>query len=418
MADPNEVGGSLTINVGPSISDDAAVNRRLSIRKFGNGFESDEIFVDVFPDAIGLEVSSTSGVLGNFVVRSENIVEFLNFDDIDAVQLQHSDVDELLITKIGDFRSVTGTLLTAIISYDGETSTVRLTQKVYGIIKVTYSAPFRRYTFKFKGDCPADRPTIDDFTKEEPEIFERATIIATLPSSLFGVAAVTLNLDNPNDRCPFEVTTGETNTIKMEILSRDWTGAKGSVKFLTTFGVFPSGLSNLILKGGQVDPKRQATRTLKVSDEGLTFNGSSSASIRYALTSIVVVNDLGGLTDKFGKPFPANFAKPNDRVIKGTTDAGGNFTPSGEIIIVKKGEIFVIDPAGRERAVTGTIRTSYEVQYDEFTYQHIVSEEQDSLKVIANNDIISARSLNLVGILPIPQGFKLDPKLRGGRTTT
>lgn len=418
MAEPNEVGGSLNVSVGPSISDDAALNRRLTLRKFGNGFEPGEILVDVFPDAIGLTVSSTSGVLGNFVGRSENLVEFLNFTDSDAVQLQHSDIDNLTLDKVGGFKNVKGVSLSAIISFDAETSTVRLTQKVYGIVKATYSAPFRRYTFKFKGDCPADRPTIDPFTKEEPDIFERTTIIATLPSSLFGVAAVTLNVDNPNDRCPFEVTTGETNTIKMEILSRDWTGAKGSVKFLTTFGIFPAGLNNLTVKGGQVDPVRVATRTLKVSQEGLTFNGTSSSSLRYAISNIVVVNDLGGLTDKFGKTFPATFAKPGSRVIKGTTDAGGNFISSGEIIIVKKGEIFATDPSGRERAVTGTVRTSYEVQYDEFTYQHTVSEELDSLKVIANNDIITARSGNLAGILPIPQGFKIDPKLRGARTTT
>ena len=418
MAEPNEVGGSLTVNVGPSISDDAAVNRRLSIRLFAVGEDPSEILVDIFPDSIGLGVSSTSGVLGNFVSRSENLIEFLDFSDSDAVQLTHSDIENLTLDRIGSFRSVTGALLSAIISYDAETSTVRLTNKVYGIVKATYTAPFRRYTFKFKGRCPIDRPTIDPFTKEEPDIFERATIIATLPSSLFGVAAVTLNVENSNDRCPFEVTTGETNTIKMEIFSKDWSGAVGNIKYESTFGIFPAGLSQLVVKGGQSNPVRITTRTLKVSDEAMSFNGSSSASIRYALSNIQVVNDLEGLIDKFGKKFPPTFATPGARVIKGETDVAGNFLPSGEIIIVKKGEVFVTDPAGREQGVTGTVRTSYSVQYDEYVYTHKVKAEEESRKVTANNDIITARSGNLTGILPIAGDLRIDPKLRGGRTTT
>jgi hypothetical protein len=149
-----DTGASTTIQVGPQLSNVPAQNRRMSIREAGNGATPQEIFFDVFPSDSGLDVSSTSGSIGFPVERIEPIFEVLNFNNSNEAQLTHGNVIGLVLTKLGSFRDQDGNLLSAFISYDGDTSTVRLTQPVFGNVRATYTAPFRRYSFIFNGDCP------------------------------------------------------------------------------------------------------------------------------------------------------------------------------------------------------------------------------------------------------------------------
>lgn len=407
-----DVGGSVTISVGPQTSNIAAEVRRMSIREAGNGDIPQEIFFDIFPSDSLLDVSSTSGSIGSPVERIEPIFEILTFNDSNEAQLTHGNVDNLTLTKIGDFRDKDGNLLSSFISYDADSSTVRLTQNVFGNVKATYDAPFRRYPFTFSGDCPAFRPSINSFSDEEEEIFERATIIAILPSSLgLEEAIVTLSLFNSNDRCPFPVDKGEENKIILEIGRSGFFNKQNisNPNFFTRINVFPS-LSQLL---GVVDVdvigpgtiEFCTTNTLSIKNEFVAFNNSISGSIRYPLETPFTAEPQS-LTDEFGDPFPAtqdNIAHVGETINIGVWKRNNIFISSGQTRIVKKGEIYVVDASNNAKPVFGAVKVNYTATIDVYLYKHEVIVE--GVNRTSNSDVFTIRQNELVGILPIPGRF-------------
>ena len=413
-----DVGGSVTISVGPLVSNIPAEVRRMSIREAGNGSTENEIFFDVFPSDSLLDVSSTSGSIGFPTERSESIFEILTFNNSDEAQLTHGNVDNLTLTKIGNFRDKDGFLLSSSISYDADSSTVRLTQKVFGNVKATYDAPFRRYSFVFNGDCPAFRPAINSFSGEEEEIFERATIIAILPATLgLEEAVVSLSLFNSNDRCPFPVDKGEENKIVLEIGKSGFFNKANIAdpNFFTRINVFPA--LSLLLGEGVVevdvigpgalleDGVPCTTTEINVKNEFVAFNNSISGSIRYPL-EIPFTAEPQSLTDEFGDVFPAtedNIAQVGETVNIGVWKRNNIFISSGQTRIVKKGEIYVVDASNNAKPVFGAVKVNYTATIDVYLYKHEVI--QEGVNRTTNSDVFTIRHNELVGILPIPGRF-------------
>lgn len=416
-----DVGGSVTVSVGPLVSNIAAEVRRMSIREAGNGDTPQEIFFDVFPSDSLLDVSSTSGSIGFPSERFESIFEILTFNNSDEAQLTHGNVDNLTLTKIGNFRDKDGFLLSSSIVYDADSSTVRLTQKVFGNVKATYDAPFRRYSFIFSGDCPASRPPINSFSDEEEEIFERATIIAILPSTLgLEEAVVSLSLFNSNDRCPFPVDKGEENKIVLEIGKSGFFNKANIAdpNFFTRINVFPS-LSqlagavevdvNVFGPGVLIEPKPCTTTEINVTNEFVAFNNSISGSIRYPLEAAFTAEPQS-LTDEFGDLFPAtedNIAHVGETVNIGVWKRNNIFISSGQTRIVKKGEIYVVDAANNAKPVFGAVKVNYTATIDVYLYKHEVI--QEGTNRVTNSDVFTIRRNELVGILPLPGRFIATP---------
>ncbi len=315
-----------------------------------------EVFIRLYSLGSLPKVLSTSG--SPVVVSALNVVsehaETLFFQGTDVARFSRPIVSNVSIYQVGRFLDLSGAPVMVNLTVNEFTGEVRANKPVYGTVQSIYRSSFTRMKCEFQ--------KLQDASDSASE-FAPMQVVAFNTSG--GRAA--LNLDPPQrldngggtssafDRADGEFLVLELDTKFPTALSHN--DNRFSLTAVSKFYLYDYGDSVSVQTSLGLAVRDLQSETLSLS-EGLSFNGSSSQSIRYPPINGLSVSALGVFFSPFIGQFSASFVAGGGLVTTVEWLGDRQFVLTGNRL-VKANEVALTSPGGILTPGTGMARATY-----------------------------------------------------------
>lgn len=318
---------------------------------------------------------------------------------------------DVKITPQGNAFNEKGELVDVSYSFNPLAGTIVASAIVYSVVLVTYTAPYTLLEYAFAGEgCPLT-PVKNPSTLSDYDGYYTAAMVVARDTTLD--ASATLQLKPP--QCGSDMDMATFIDINDRILSKlvlevdDGIGvtlerAQEKISAGGSIRLYPAGtLANISAEGGSVRRKYQ-DRELSVK-ENVTFNGSSSTSLKYPpINKAGSIGEYIEVVNAVGNPVTVSLATAGDKVYLASFSDDGTYELVG-VRNVENDEVVAVNSAGIAIPIWGTATVGYSTSYE---LLHYVPPTTHGIKRTFTDSVLTAKIDNRVATL------KIDPPALGG----
>lgn len=331
--------------------------------------QENQVYLRIFPGVPDKTLLS-SGSMSGGSIRTVHETDYVVFTGSRQASLKRKGVSGVTLVSIGTYLDKQGKDVAVSFTYDPVRNVVKADKECFGVVEVSYDAPYASYLYTFAG-TPCKLTYVPSKGMVASGGWLKGTVIAIDFNPKLDSAYITLNPPDCSDldRSVYGIQPGaEEPKLKIEVLKNHpprLTGVDSTGKMVEAscrIRVVPDIGATIKSSTGTLTPTASGTEYEDVID-AVTFSGGDSVNLTYQPNGgAVSIQPIGTFFNKYGSAVGIDFGLPGDTVTEVDWLSESTYT-NPRPRIVRPDEIVAVDSGRKVIEVFGAIEASYSISY-------------------------------------------------------